>query len=232
MGHPIEQLGVLITSHPKQQQYWEEGLGSWRGCPQYILLGYDHTDFNGIPLNKFMPPVKETFTTGTPAGSLGHFRGELCQMKQGGKILAGKGYKYIYKTAADTTCYRWRNLAGIFNVMRHTKTDIIMCGTAIMFAKLDAYNRCMELWENDLRSGGAELYFNSQIRALEIPTCPKKAPFWDRVLGRVHVQGEHAINHKTNVMRTWVDGQKWTPDYTHRDLPQERVEDLLKTNLV
>src|SRR4030065_261067 len=94
-------LAVLITSHPKQQRYWEIGLGSWLDYPHYILMGTDDVNWKGVPLEKFMPPVRETFVTGKPAGALGHFRGELEQMQMGGRIIADKGYKYIYKTAAD-----------------------------------------------------------------------------------------------------------------------------------
>ena len=210
------ELGVLITSHPKQQKYWVQGLGSWLDYPHHILLGMDDEHWRGVPKTKVMPPVKETFLTGEPAGTLGHFRGELEQMQMGGKILAAQGYKYIYKTAADTTCYRWRRLIDIAKVLK--KQDFVLCGTAQIFGKLDSFNKCMEAWHRHFRCGGAELYFDSQIRAFEMTTDRRKGPWWEEVLGRIHVQGEHAINTGGNVMNTWINGQLWRDDYKHKDL--------------
>jgi len=217
-----DELAVLITSHPKQQKYWQQALGSWRDYPHYILMGNDDDTWEGIPLDNIMPPVKDLFLTKYKAGYLGHFRGELEQMQIGGRILAEKGYKYIYKTAADNTCYRWRNLINIQKVLK--KKDFIICGTTQIFGNLKKFNKAMELWHPKLRSGGAELYFYSQIRAYEMNVIYKKGPWWNKILGLIHVQGEHAINTDKNIVGTWVDGHVWKEDYKHRDIVPGRAK--------
>ena len=85
----------------------------------------------------------------------------------------------------------------------------------------------MNLWFPEMRSGGAELYFHSQVRAFNMEIDYRKGPWWNEILGLIHVQGEHALNLEKNVMWSWVDGQKWSDDYKHRDLPQHRL-DILK----
>jgi len=211
----MNELGVLITSHPRQQKFMHLGLSSWEGYPGYILLGYDDLVADDLPLEKW-PEIKDTFATGEPAGTLGHFRGELRQLKMGGLILAEKGYKYIFKIAADTGVYRWRNLAKILPLMR--KYDMIICGTTLMFCKLDLFNKAMELWHDNLKCGGAELYFHSQIRKFEYKIDYQKAPWWEKVLGFTHIQGEYAINNGINIIETWRRGLLWTPEYKHRDI--------------
>jgi hypothetical protein len=218
MDERLNKLGILITSHPKQQRFWPHGLGSWEGCPFYKLMGYDdlETSAKEVPFDKFMPPVNELFFTNYPKGYIGHFRGELEQMKKGGLILKERGMEWFYKTAADTTCWKWRNLQRMFAALGNL--DFVMCGTAIIFGKVDSLNKCMELWNPNLKSGGAELYFNSQIRAFDMKNRPEKPPWWDEILGRVHTQGEYALNNDITVIRTWVDGHVWGDDFKHRDI--------------
>ena len=170
----LEKLGILITSHPKQQKFWKYGLGSFEGCPLYILMGYDDLNLNEVPLDEIMPPVNETFVTGLPKGKIGHFRGELEQMKKGGQILKEKGFEWIFKTAADTAWWKWRNLWKLFGECKGY--DFVMAGTSTIFGKLDSFNKCMELWPVH-KCGGAELYFNSQIRALDMKNRPERGPY-------------------------------------------------------
>jgi hypothetical protein len=235
MGKPIPQetwdeIGVLITSHPRQQKFWDQAFASWAGYPHFMVLGYDDDNMDGIPLENYMPPVKQTFLTDRPAGKLGHFRGELEQLKIGGKLLAKYGYEYFYKSAADNCCYRWRNIPYLHKTLK--KFDLLICGTTQMFGKVSALNKVMELWQESLRSGGAELYVYSQIRAFDLNVRYEKAPFWNTLLGLVHVQGECALNQGTNVMRTWIGGQKWGEENTHRDLTPRRLEHYKATGLI
>jgi hypothetical protein len=225
-----DNIGVLVTSHPKQQKFWQQAFASWAGYPHYMLMGYDDDNREGVPLEDFMPPITEFFLTKYKAGYLGHFRGELEQLKIGGKILEQKGIGFFYKTAADNTCYRWRNIVKFHKVLK--KFDLVICGTTQMFGKVSALNKCMELWHHKLRSGGAELYLYSQIKAHDIKVRYEKAPLWNDSLGLVHIQGECALNQGTNVMRTWIGGEKWTPDYQHRDLTTRRLDYYKETELI
>ena len=101
-------VGILLTSHPRQQLFWNECLPSWDNSPYFVLLGYDDVDIERIkkPLSKFSG-IKEVFVTGTRHG---HLAGELQQLKMGFEILYNKGFHYVLKLAAD---FRVGNLDGI-----------------------------------------------------------------------------------------------------------------------
>lgn len=191
MGKPIpkatwDKIGVLITSHPRQQKFWNQALASWVGYPHYILMGCDDDTWSNTPIEKYIPPVKEVFLTQYPAGHLGHFRGELEQLKLAANILEQRGKEFFYKTAADNTCYRWRNLPFCHKVLK--KKDLLICGTTQMFGKVKALKKVMELWQPKLRSGGAELYVYSQIKAHNLSVAYQKAPYWQNAqIGRAHV---------------------------------------------
>ena len=225
-----DNIGVLVTSHPKQQKFWNQAFATWAGFPHYMLLGYDDENIDGVPIEQFMPPVKAIFYTGYKAGYLGHFRGELQQLQIGGRILEQQGKEFFYKTAADNACYRWRNIPSMHKVLK--KFDLVICGTTQMFGYVWALNKIMKIWHEKMKSGGAELFVYSQIKAHGIRVRYEKAPLWNDVLGLVHIQGECALNQGTNVMRTWIDGQKWTPDFKHRDLTPKRLDHYKDTDLI
>lgn len=213
------QLGVLVTAHPMHHRWMHHAFASWAGFSGFMLLGYDHTTVEELPVAEFSPPVTETFVTGHPAGTLGHYRGELWQMKLGGLLLAERGLKYIYKTAADNTCYRWRNLKNIFKLLEGKHHDIILCGTTQIFARLDAFNRAMDLWSEQItRCGGAECFLNHRIADLKLNDCRMKIPWWTEQLGLIHLQGEYAVNNGLNIIDTWAMGRQWGRPYIHRDL--------------
>ena len=221
-----EKLGVLVTAHPKQHIWMDQAFASWAGYPGKMLLGYDHTDIDDLPIDRWRPPVTETFVTGKPAGQYGHFRGELWQMKIGGRILAERGCEYIYKTAADNCCYRWRNLLKIYQFMTGKHFDIVLCGTTQMFAKIEVFNACMDIWSEKItRCGGAELFMNHCIRELKPKDCRMKIPWWHEILGLIHLQGEFAVNTGITIFDTWAIGQKWGRLYSHADL-DKRVKFL------
>ena len=216
---PLSQVGVLITSHPQQIRFWEHGLYSWLNYPFYLLLGYDHTDFNGVPMDKFVPPVTETFVTGKPFGKNGHLKGELWQMKIGGEILRDRGFKYFYKTAADTTCYKWRNLRNLCKLLDSPTPignqkeggpyDLIRTGTAQIFGRTKILNNIMATWEDGKKCGAAELWLNARKREQGVKSVGFPAPWWEETLGRIHVQGEYAQNNNRSVSSTWQDGDRF-----------------------
>ena len=217
----LDKLGVLLTSHPRQQMFMKDALVSWRGYPYHIEIGYDdeYPNFPIEHLHNYLPEKHDYFYTNRKAGELGHFRGELIQMQIGGKILEEKGYEYIFKSAADTTCYKWRNLDKLFDLLlgKH-HYDIILCGTAVLLAKTKVFNACLADYNEHTKCGGAELFFNSQIRKHGFKDCRKKADFWETLLGRIHVQGEYALNTQTNIIETWKVGQLWGKTNPHRDI--------------
>ena len=213
------EIAVLITSHPMQHRWMNRALESWEGFGNFILLGYDSNTMIDLPIHDFCPPVNDIFITGKKPGELGHYRGELWQMKMGGKILAEKGYKYIYKTAADNTCYRWRNLQKIYEYLVNKHFQFICCGTTQIFAELEIFNQCMALWSDDVtRCGGAECFLNHQLKELKVRDCRQKVPWWNEQLGLIHLQGEYALNNNLSIFDTWAIGQLWGDSYKHRDL--------------
>ena len=196
----MSKLGVLLTSHPRHKIFMEYGISSWFNYPYHILLGYDDLTTNEVHEYSV---IDRMFASEHPQGKLGHVRGELTLMQMGGNILADQGFEYIYKSAADTTCYRWYNFRRLFDVLLGNKLDFILCGTSAIFGKLESYNKCMELYNEGLTTGGAELYLDRKIRKFGMKTRREKAPFWESVLGRIHVQGEYAICNEINVATTW-----------------------------
>ncbi len=221
-----ENIGVLITSHPKQHIWMDTAFGSWSGFEGHIVLGYDHVSFEDMPVERWMPPVTSSFVTGKPAGQYGHFRGELWQLKQGSQIILNDKYDYIYKTAADNTCYRWRNLLKCYRHLKNRKVDILMCGTTQIFARTEVFAACMDLWSEKIeRCGGAELFLKYCIKELNVRVEHIKIPWWNELLGLVHLQGEYALNMGISIFDTWAIGQKWGPLYGHIDL-DKRIEYL------
>lgn len=207
----MEKFAVLLTSHPKQQMFWEAAFLSWVGYKGYIMLVYDDIDIKLIELfvNKWKNKLNlEAVASGYKAGHLGHLRGELMLMKIGGKLLAEKGFLYFFKSAADTACYRYYNLPKM--IERCGKHDFFRTGTAIIFGKVEALNRVMEPYHMHFRCGSAESYFKQmgiQIGIDEIGERNKG--WWESILGRVHIQGEYAIGTGMGIRGTWKIGEIW-----------------------
>lgn len=203
------ELAILLTGHPKHQKFWENAMMSWEGCPYYILLAYDDIDMTALPIEKF-PMVKDVICSKVPAGQLGHAKGELTLMQLGGKFLANKGYKYIFKSAADTAIWKWNKIQAIHKLMIGANVKVVQCGTAIMYAELEAFNQVMEPFYKDKRLGSAELFFTNTRRNLHIKSHSiEDRNFWGSILGRVHVQGSWCRNNNIGVADSWKIGEIW-----------------------
>jgi len=213
-------LGVLVTSHPKQHIFMDTAFESWAGFEGFMLLGYDDDNTDHLPWQNWSPPITETFITGKTAGWYGHYRGELWQMKIGANRLREAGFEYFYKTAADNCCYRWRNLKRIFKVMNGKgRPDLVICGTTQMFGRVDTLCDVMDLWSDDIKKcGGAECFLYHRLADLGIRDGRFKIPWWNELLGLIHLQGEYALNNGIGIVDTWAIGQTWGHWYPHRDL--------------
>ena len=114
MDKRIESLGIILTSHPRQQLFMRQGIMSWlgwQGSP--IVLVYDDIDAEMLP-SEFCPPINHIVCTGQPIGRLGHKSGELMTIKIGAEKLRDLGCEYIFKSAADTAVYRHRGFNQLF----------------------------------------------------------------------------------------------------------------------
>lgn len=215
MDKRIESLGIVLTSHPRQQLFMRQGIMSWlgwQGGP--IILAYDDIDAKMLP--SIYPPVNHTVYTGQPIGRLGHKSGELMTIKIGAEKLRDLGCEYIFKTAADTTIYRHRGFNQLFELFDRHKTDLIVLKHCVrFFGRTEAVCRAMEqvklidLINNPIK-GTAEGTFGNYCTVARVTEYGlNDQNWWEKTLGCIHVQGEYALNHQTGIRETWKIGEIW-----------------------
>lgn len=209
MDKSFEELAILITSHPRQQIFMEHCLSCYLDCPVFRLMGYDDVDYTPLP-HRLRRYVDEIFATGYPFSKLGHVRGELVQMKMGAEILDQKGYKFFYKTAADTTLYWWSHFKYFFDLLDKEKVDIVHTLTNCIFGRVKALRRIMDEYEPfETRCGSAELFFVHSIRNNKVTELRIPSQVWTEKIGRIHFQGCYAQDHVMNIEQTWEVGEIW-----------------------
>jgi len=205
-NHVVPSLAIMMTSHPKQQVWLERTLESFEGCPYPIYLGYDDVK---APKQLGLYKSKGVYLTGRPAGQLGHAKGELFQMQMLIRQIKKDGYQFFYKTAGDCVHYRWRGFAEIHKMLLKNRWDLIQKGTSMIYGYTDKFHEIMETWTPKTRAGSAELFFGRGITESKARNLPLKAPEWERMLGRIHIQGEYALNQRIPVAETWKIGEIW-----------------------
>jgi hypothetical protein len=211
LNFDISQVGIILTSHPKHQMFMDQGIKSymgWRGGP--IVLSYDSITSDKLPLDLWTPPITHVICSGKKPGELGHVKGELFLMMISGKKLEELGAKYVYKSAADTTCFRHYKFEDLINELNDNNVNFIRSGTAAIFGKIKDFNKVLQNVENDLNKtiGGAELYWGKYERYNEF-TKRGGRNYFDNILGRIHIQGEYAFNTRQTVRDTWSIGEVW-----------------------
>lgn len=210
-------VGILLTSHPRQQLFWDECLPSWDNSPYYVLLGYDDVDDSKIKdkLKKY-PGVKDTFVTGN---RYGHLAGELYQLKYGFEILYSKGFHYALKLAAD---FRVRNLDGIeylWEALENKKypvpgegsvgSQVVGDQTAWLFGFTGILHTLFRNFDHHKKKGGsAELFFVRHRRSMNATMTKLPMRIFD-ILDMLHVQGQYAKDHKMTIQQTWNIGEIW-----------------------
>ena len=211
LNFDISNVGVVLTSHPKHQKFMDQGIKSydgWKGGP--IILAYDDINMNKLPLKIWQPPITHTICSGKYPGKLGHVKGELTLMMLGGRLLEELGIEYIYKSAADTTCYRHYRFKDLKKELNNNNVNFIRSGTAGIFGRVKDYNRVLRNVEKDVRShiGAAELYWG-RYEKKEKFTKRGVRGYFNNILGRIHIQGEYAFNTHQTVKDTWKIGEIW-----------------------
>ncbi|MBA7695129.1 hypothetical protein ES703_103750 [subsurface metagenome] len=210
-------VGILLTSHPRQQLFWNECLPSWDNSPYFVLLGYDDVDIERIkkPLSKFSG-IKEVFVTGTRHG---HLAGELQQLKMGFEILYNKGFHYVLKLAAD---FRVGNLDGIeylWEALESKKfpipgdatlgAQVIGDQTAWMFGFAGILHALFRNFNHHTKRGGsAELFYMRHRRSMNVTMTKLPMRIFD-ILDMLHVQGQYARDNKMTIQQTWDVGEVW-----------------------
>lgn len=210
-------VGILLTSHPRQQLFWDECLPSWDNSPYFVLLGYDDVDIERIkkPLSKFNG-IREVFTTGARHG---HLAGELQQLKMGFEILYDKGFHYILKLAAD---FRVGNLDGIEYLWEELErkkypvqgdatlgAQVVGDQTAWMFGFAGILHTLFRNFNHHKKKGGsAELFYMRHRRSMNVTMTKLPLRIFD-ILDMLHVQGQYAKDHKLTIQQTWDMGEIW-----------------------
>lgn len=217
MDERIKSLGIVLTSHPRQQMFMQQGIMSWLGFQGGdIVLAYDDIDAEMLPRPEFCPPVNHIICTGQPLGRLGHRGGELMTIKIGAEKLRDLGCEYIFKDSADTTTYRYRGFDQLFELLDKVKTDLIVLKHCVVFfGRTEAVCRAMEPVKlpdfiNEPIKGTAEGWFGNYCKAAGVTEYGlNDENWWEKILGRIHVQGEYALNHQIGTRDTWKTGEIW-----------------------
>lgn len=235
MDERIKKLGVILTSHPRQQLFMRQGIMSWlgwKGGP--IVLVYDDIDDKALPKEEFCPPITNIICTGQ---RLGHKKGELYGIKIGAEKLRDLGCEYIFKTAADTTIYRHRGFNKLFQLYDEYKVDLINAKrTVIFFGRTEAVCKITETIKLPEfiplhMPEPAEGWFGHR---LDISGIKEKridgGPWWEKELGRIHVQGEYALDYLNSVVGTWKIGEIW-PRIDYVDILERGNKRLVKSDM-
>lgn len=212
-------VGVLLTSHPRQQCFWDECLPKWTSSPYYVLLGYD--DINAdkiIPHVQRFPGITDIFCTGS---RIGHMCGELEQLKIGFMKLYDMGFKYSLKLAAD---FQPNNLDGIKTLWEVLEGSyfpikgqgliggqIIGDSTGFMFGMSGILAMMFRDFDRHKKKGGsAEMYAIRRRRAMNITRVqlPKGQDKFT-LLNMVHLQGIYTKMHGMSIKQSWAIGEIW-----------------------
>lgn len=211
-------VGVLLTSHPRQQCFWDECLPKWNDSPYHVILGYDDVNADKImPHMSRFPAIKEVFCTGD---RFGHMPGELEQLKIGFMKLFDKGFKYSLKLAAD---FQPNNLDGIRILWEILEGEYFPVGkgkiggqilgdaTGFMFGISGVLAMMFRDFDRHKKKGGsAELFAMRRRRAMNITRIqlPKGQGKFE-LLDMVHLQGIYTKMHNMSIQQSWKIGEIW-----------------------
>lgn len=211
-------VGVLLTSHPRQQCFWEECLPSWDNTPYHVILGYDDHNITKIePQLHRWPGIKDVFCTG---GRLGHVGGELQQLKIGFMKLFDRGCRYSLKLAADFKVNNPDGIRDLWEMLEEPRYDsvgegqiggqIIGDATGFMFGMSGILAIMFRDFERNKKKGGsAEMYSIRRRRMMNVTRIKPKVNKFE-VLDMVHLQGVYANMHEMSIQQTWALGEIWT----------------------
>ena len=213
MKHDLKEIGVVLTSHPRQQLFMRQGISSylgWQGGP--IVLAYDDIDVSALPMDLFMPPVTHTVCPPAKyARKMGHAGGCAMQLRNGVRKLYDLGVPYAFLGAADTTLYNHHALLDILAKIEKEGADI----AAFQFpthglARTEVLWRVLKRLDPDNPPNVCESWTGRQIDELGFTRCRyRDINGFQEQLGRIHVQGRYARNAGISVGDTWRVGEIW-----------------------
>jgi len=208
----LSRIAILLTSHPKQQKWWESVLLSLERYPGPLVMAYDDIDTSAIPVGIFMR-FASVVVTGFHAGSLGHGPGELTCLREGFRAVTKLDVEvdYVLKLGFDEPVWRWRNIVKLAEQLDAEGLDCIDCETRIIFGKAGPFLKVMELTDVAARKGGsAEGYWTTSLGRLHLKRRRiDDRQYWERLLGLIHLQGEYAANVGQKNAWSWTIGEIW-----------------------
>jgi hypothetical protein len=207
----LEKTPILMTAHPKQQKWWRSVLLSLENYPGPLILSYDDIDTEQIP-----PDIFERFescvTTGVPAGTLGHARGELICIKNGLDIIVRHWPDcHFLKLGFDEPVWRWRNIQKLYSELAHHRMNVIDNNTRLIFGPAKLLHKAFSLYDLiKLPAKPAESHYKSIITEIGIKNKTiKDYEWWRWFLGLTHLQGEYAANLGKPNRYSWEIGELW-----------------------
>jgi hypothetical protein len=214
--HELSDVAIVLTSHPRQQKWFEPVLLALENYPGPAVWVYDDLNLGGIP-EWFISRFERQFTnfrilcTGYPASQLGHGRGELVCMRAGFLAAAELGARYCFKLGFDEPPWRWRHLPNFIDRIKREALGVIDCDTRIVIGRTPTVVAIMEAHDVVERGyGAAENYWRSVCTELGIQRrYISDRSYWERELGLLHLQGEYAHNVGQKNRYSWNIGEIW-----------------------
>ena len=221
MAKPVTKpprIGVVLTGHPRQRMFYHLTLPSLVGYKYgEVVVAYDAQEFGDTGRSpSVIPDCGERWTpdvnivyTGFPPGQLGHAVGELHCMKAGVDFLMRPGHEhdYIYKSAADTTLWRHEGLVEMAAELERWSmiTFFHHVVTVAMFARGEDFKKVMDHGSVRPFASSAEGWIKGSWKenGMGSAAYPHEPGGMHRTVGRIHVQGQYALNHGRNVAWTW-----------------------------
>ena len=204
----LNKTAIVLTAHPKQQKWWRPVLLALEGYPGPLILAYDDIDFEPIP-DDIVRRFAIITITGYPPGKLGHGRGELVCMRNGFVAAEQMDINYVLKLGFDEPPWRWRNIAKLIDCLEDNRLDCIDCETRIIFGRPKLLAEVMQVIDVAARApGAAENYWKSVINKYQILRITER-PYWEKLLGIIHLQGEYSANHGHGNAFAWTIGELW-----------------------
>ena len=204
----LNKTAIVLTAHPKQQKWWRPVLLALEGYPGPLILAYDDIDFEPIP-DDIVRRFAIITITGYQAGKLGHGRGELVCMRNGFVAAEQMDIDYVLKLGFDEPPWRWRNIASLITSLEDNRLDCIDCETRFIFGRPKLLAEVMQVADVATRPpGAAESYWRSVINKYNILRITER-PYWEKLLGVLHLQGEYAANHGQGNAWSWTIGELW-----------------------
>jgi hypothetical protein len=206
----LEQCAVVLTSHPRQQKWFEPVLIALENYPGPLIMVYDDVDLAAIP-DEILRRFAIAEPTGYPAGQLGHGRGELVCMRQGFRLAAELAAAFCFKLGFDEPPWRWRNLRRLLDQIYEKQIDLMDCDTRAILGRTGALVSIMEAHDVVARGyGAAENYWRSVCKERNIDRLfIRERQYWEIELGLLHLQGEYAHNVGQKNRYSWNIGEIW-----------------------